>query len=195
VKRWKIWLMLILCAGFLGLLGFGLTRDAQVLPSAIIGQDAPPFDLQTLTGDSISLASLEGHVVILNFWASWCIPCREEHPVLEMAASRYKDHDVRMLGVVYQDNRSNAKQFLAEHGGSWPSVLDPNSRVAINYGVYGVPETFFLDPHGRIIKKHVGPVPWGYLTTTVDSLLVANGKEPGGSEITGAEAPAGSGAR
>ena len=66
--------------------------------------------------------------------------------------------------------------------------------MAIGYGVYGVPETFFLDPHGRIVKKHVGPVPWDYLTTTVDSLLVANGKTPGGSEITGAEAPAESGA-
>jgi len=193
VKRWKVWLMLVLAAGFLGLLGFGLTRDAQVLPSAIIGQEAPSFDLETLTGDSLSLASLEGHVVILNFWASWCIPCREEHPVLEMAAGHYKDHDVRMLGVVYQDNRANARQFLARNGGTWPSVLDPNSQVAIAYGVYGVPETFFLDPHGRIVKKHVGPVPWDYLTSTVDSLLVASGKTPGGVEAAGAGSPAESG--
>lgn len=175
MKRWKVWIALGLAVAFLGVLGFGLTRDAQVLPSAILGERAPRFDLETLDGDSIRLDDLRGKVVLLNFWASWCIPCREEHPVLEMANRRYEGRDVKLLGVVYQDSRGNARDFLAERGGSWPSVLDPDSRVAIDYGVYGVPETFFLDKSGNIARKHVGPLTWDLLSSTVDSLLAAPG--------------------
>lgn len=173
MKRWKALVALALAVAFLGVLGFGLTRDAQVLPSAIIGQEAPKFDLETLDGDSLSLGSLEGQVVLLNFWASWCIPCREEHPVLEMADRRYDGNGVRLIGVVYQDTRSNARRFLEQHGGGWPSVLDPSSRVAISYGVYGVPETYFLDPSGHVARKHVGPLTWDLLSSTVDSLLAS----------------------
>ncbi len=187
MRSWKVWLMSALSVGFLALLGFGLTRDTQVLPSAIIGEEAPTFDLQTLDGDSLKLSSLRGKVVVLNFWASWCIPCREEHPVLEMAASHYRGTDMRLLGVVYQDNRQNAKGFLSENGGSWPSVLDPGSRVAIDYGVYGVPETFFLDRTGHIALKHVGPVPWEIFSSTVDSLLAT--PAPGDAATT-SDAPA-----
>ena len=179
MKRWKVGVALALAVAFLGVLGFGLTRDAQVLPSAIIGQEAPRFDLETLDGDSLGLASLEGQVVLVNFWASWCIPCREEHPVLEMADRRYDGKGVKLVGVVYQDTRANAKRFLEQHGGGWPSVLDPSSRVAISYGVYGVPETYFVDPTGHIAKKHVGPLTWDLLSATVDSLLASrNGAAP-----------------
>lgn len=189
MKRWKLWITLALAVGFVGLLGFGLTRDAQLLPSAILGEEAPRFELQTLDGDSLSLASLEGHVVVLNFWASWCIPCREEHPVLEMAHKLYKDKGVDLVGVVYQDSRENAKTFLRQHGGTWPSVLDPDSRVAINYGVYGVPETFFLSKNGRVVKKQVGPLTWEMFTTTVDSLLAAPGGALAPADTTSKGAP------
>jgi len=192
VKRWKALVALALAAAFLGVLGFGLTRDAQVLPSAIIGQKAPQFDLETLDGDSIDLSSLQGQVVLLNFWASWCIPCREEHPVLEMADKRYDGKGVRLIGVVYQDTRSNARRFLEQHGGGWPSVLDPSSRVAISYGVYGVPETYFVDPTGRVVQKHVGPLTWDLLSSTVDSLL-ASGKGAA-PDTTAASGTAGVGA-
>jgi cytochrome c biogenesis protein CcmG/thiol:disulfide interchange protein DsbE len=177
VRSWKFWTMMAVCAGLLGLLGFGLTRNAQFLPSAIIGQKAHPFTLETLDGDSLRLDDLKGKIVILNFWASWCIPCREEHPVLEMAAARYAGQDVQLVGVVYQDSRENARQFLAQNGGSWPSVLDPGGRVSIAYGVYGVPETFFLDRTGRIVKKHVAPMTWDLLSSEVDSLLAAPAPE------------------
>ncbi len=201
------------------LLAFGLTRNPQNLPSALIGKEAPEFRLermespwgpvqasgetaegsgidpaltgdQTQTGDAgrpegteyIALADLRGRVVILNFWASWCIPCRAEHPVLVHASETYDPEDVVLLGVLYQDSEENGKRFMREFGGDWPSVLDPNSYTALDYGVYGVPETFFISADGRIVNKQVSPVTWELVSETVASLLeerVEMGLEPG----------------
>lgn len=169
---WKGWLAALGALAFLGLLAFGLTRDARTLPSALVGRPAPPFQGETLEGDTLSLASLRGDVVILNFWASWCIPCREEHGVLRRAERRYGDR-ARVVGVVYQDAPAAARRFMDRLGGDWPSVLDAGSRIAIDYGVYGVPETFFIGPDGRVVKKQVGPVTWDVVRSTVDSLLSA----------------------
>lgn len=171
MKGWKAWTAFAAAALFLGLLGFGLTRSPADLPSALVGKPAPAFAGQTLEGDSLSLAELRGEVVILNFWASWCVPCRQEHAVLERAASSYRGEGARVVGVVYQDTRRNAVRFMQSMGGDWPSVLDPASRVAIDYGVYGVPETFFLSSQGTVARKHIGPVTWDVVTSTVDSLL------------------------
>lgn len=163
-------LALAVAVGFLGLLAFGLTRDAQELPSALVGREAPTFRGETLAGDTLSSESLKGRVVVLNFWASWCIPCRQEHAVLVRTSRSYPDSVARVVGVVYQDSRSAARRFMAELGGDWPSLLDPGSRVAIDFGVYGVPETFFLAPDGSVARKHIGPVTWDLVQATVDSL-------------------------
>ncbi|MFQ5690976.1 MAG: TlpA family protein disulfide reductase [Gemmatimonadota bacterium] len=171
MSRATRWLAPLLTVPALLLLAFGLTRDVQVLPSAILDEEAPPLRLQTLDGDSLSLSAQRGKVVLLNFWASWCGPCRTEHPVLVRAAREYAGRDVVLIGVLYQDTPAAAERFMAEHGGAWPTVLDPGSRAAIDFGVYGVPETFFISPEGRIVRKRVGPVAWPHLKTTVDSLL------------------------
>ena len=169
-RRTAVAVATVVAVGFLALLGFGLTRDVQELPSALVGQPAPSFRGETLTGDTLSSESLDGEVVILNFWASWCIPCRQEHPVLVRATRTYPDSVARVVGVVYQDGRSSARRFMERLGGEWPSLMDPGSRIAIDYGVYGVPETFFLAPDGTVAKKHIGPVTWDLVTSTVDSL-------------------------
>lgn len=174
MKGWKSWAAVVAAVGFLGLLGFGLTRDARKLPSALVGQPAPAFAAPTLSGDSLRSESLRGDVVVLNFWASWCIPCRQEHGILRRAERSYADEDVSIVGVVYQDRPESARRFMRRLGGEWPSVLDPGSRIAIDYGVYGVPETFFLSPDGNVARKHIGPLTQEALEAAVDSLLTAS---------------------
>lgn len=159
------------------LLAFGLTRDPQTLPSALIGREAPGFELvrmgsATEPADIIALEDLRGRVVILNFWASWCLACRVEHPAFVRASETYSTDDVVLVGVLYQDTEANGIRFMQEFGGSWPSVLDPTARTAIDYGVYGVPETFFIGADGRVGLKNVGAVTWAMVSQTVDSLLM-----------------------
>lgn len=178
MSGWKRWLPPLLALPFLALLAFGLTRDPRTLASPLPGTAAPAFALQTLDGDTVSLAGLRGKVVVLNFWASWCIPCRQEHPALARAAERYPESDVRVVGVLYQDTPEGARRFLDALGGDWPTGLDPGSRTAIDFGVYGVPETYFIGREGRVARKHIGPVSWELVSSTVDSLLAAGAGGP-----------------
>lgn len=174
---WKTWVAALAAVAFLALLGFGLTRDARELPSALVGEEAPVASGQTLSGDSLSLADLRGEVVVLNFWASWCVPCRAEHGVLRRVERAYGGDGVQVVGVVYQDGRDAAVRFMERLGGEWPSLVDPGSRIAIDFGVYGVPETYFISPDGTVARKHVGPVTWDMVRSTVDSLLADTGPE------------------
>ncbi len=181
MKRLGRWLIPALPIPLLALLAFGLTRDVQILPSAIVGESAPEFRLETMSGTTLSLSELEARVVVLNFWASWCIPCRQEHPALVRATEVYDPADVRVLGVLYQDSPEAAERFMRRFGGEWETVLDPGSRTAIDFGVYGVPESFFLDPDRRIAHKHIGPLSWEILQANVDSILARAAEAPPGS--------------
>ena len=172
--RWR-WLLPVAAIPFLGLLLFGLTRNADFFPTPLIGQPAPDWRLETLEGDTLALAELDGKVVVLNFWASWCVPCRAEHGALLRAARAWPDEDVQVVGVVYNDTRRNAERFLRELGNDWRHVMDPGSRTAIGYGVYGPPETFFIGRDGRVGAKHIGPVSWDFVRATVDSLRTEGG--------------------
>ncbi len=176
--RRAIWLLPVMAVPALGLLAFGLTRSPQNLPSALIGTDAPAFRLALMAEgptapDSLDFSEYRGKVVVLNFWASWCLPCRDEHPVLIELTETYDPEDVRLLGVVYQDTPDNGVRYMRQFGGDWPSVMDPGSRTAIEYGVYGVPETFFIGADGRIAHKHIGAVTRSLVREKVDSLLAA----------------------
>ncbi len=171
MRGMKTWLLPLAAIPFLALLGYGLTRDTFVLPSPLEGRSAPEFRLETMSGDSLSMDDLRGRVVVLNFWASWCVPCRVEHPALLKAHNTYDPEEAVVVGVVYQDSKRNAERFLDRFGGGWKSVLDPGTRMAIDFGVYGVPETFFIGRDGSIARKHIGPVNWELVQTVVDSLL------------------------
>ncbi|MHB8839257.1 MAG: redoxin domain-containing protein [Gemmatimonadaceae bacterium] len=171
-------------APVIALFAWGLTRDPNNIPSPLPGREAPPFALQVFApgqaelsrpiGDTVRLADLRGKVVVLNFWASWCLACRDEHASLSEVAQTYVGQPVQFLGVLYNDVPDKGTAWIMEMGGqSYPSVDDPGARVAIDYGLYGVPETFFLDANGRVAYKHTGPVTPGVVRLKVDSLLAA----------------------
>ncbi|MGQ0639521.1 MAG: TlpA family protein disulfide reductase [Gemmatimonadaceae bacterium] len=181
--NWKRALIAVAAAlPILALLRFGLTRDPRAIASPLPGRRAPTFDLTVFqsgsapnapaSGERIRLGDLKGNVVVVNFWASWCLPCRDEHGPLSQAATRYAGQDVRFVGVVYNDVTANALRWIQEMGGqSYPALLDPGTRTAIDFGVYGVPETFFIGRDGMVASKYVGPIPARVLAHRIDSLL------------------------
>ena len=149
---------LIVVAPLLGVLFANLGRDPHQVESPLIGQPAPGFTLAPVGGgDPLSLEAFRGQAVVLNFWATWCIPCYEEHEVLTRTA-RAVGSDVQFLGVIYEDEEALESRFLRQQGSSYPSLLDPEGKTAIAFGVYGVPETFFIDASGTIVDKFVGPL-------------------------------------
>jgi cytochrome c biogenesis protein CcmG, thiol:disulfide interchange protein DsbE len=130
--------------------------DPQMLPSAMIDKEAPQFDLAGLNGKGLALDALKGRPVLINFFASWCVPCRVEQPMLMRLAKR--EH-VLLYGIDYKDQPEDATKLLAQFGDPYRLVgLDPDGQVGLNFGVYGVPETYVLDSTGHIRKRFVGPL-------------------------------------
>ena len=149
---------LFIAAAVIGILFVGLGKDPQAIASPLVGRPAPPFALREVgTGKTIELAQLRGRPVILNFWATWCGPCYEEHPTL-VANARELQPNVQFLGVVFQDSEDKIQKFLNDRGNAYPTVVDDSGKTAIAYGVGGVPETFFVDKDGVIRAKFTGPL-------------------------------------
>jgi len=141
------------------LLFTGLGNDPRDIPSPLIGKPLPSFSGTTLDGTSFSSAELMGRPAIINVWASWCIPaCVDEHPVLQSTAADYRDR-LSVVGILYQDTADDARSFLVRYGdGGWPNLLDASGRIAIDLGVTGPPETFFVDAAGIVRARHIGPM-------------------------------------
>ncbi len=153
--------LLIPLAIFFVLAGFlfvGLWRDPREVPSPLVGKPAPAFSLAQLHQPTtmLSAADMKGQVWLLNVWASWCVSCREEHPLLvELAKSKL----VPIIGLDYKDEPGPGKTWLAQNGDPYTtSVMDRDGRVGIDFGVYGVPETFVIDKEGTIRYKQIGPI-------------------------------------
>lgn len=151
-------LPLIVFAGIIVALAWGLTRDPSVLPSTLIDKPVPEFELTPVLGRDLGLSNenLVGEVSIVNVFASWCIPCRAEHPLLMEVAAR---KIVTLHGINYKDQPEEAAAWLDELGDPYTRTgADLNGRVGIAWGVYGVPETFIISKEGRVVYKHVGPI-------------------------------------
>jgi cytochrome c biogenesis protein CcmG/thiol:disulfide interchange protein DsbE len=150
---------LFLSLALIFLLRLGSGGDPSAIPSALVGQPAPPFDLPALEGAGVpglARADLDGQVTVVNIFASWCGPCRVEHPQLVALA---KDARIRVVGIDYKDQPANALRFLNELGNPFAAIgVDTRGRIAIDWGVYGVPETFVVDRAGIIRFKFIGPL-------------------------------------
>lgn len=174
-SRWPRRMSLLTLAVLVGVAAAYGTRfgaDPTMVDSPLLGRLAPAFTLPYLEKEGTqSLEDLEGNVVVINFWASWCTACREEHDDLIMAAERFRDRGVTFLGIVYQDRPEFAIDMLDEMGRGYDNVTDPGSRTAIDFGVFGVPETFFIDRHGTVVAKVVGRSDLELLSTTIETIL------------------------
>jgi len=176
---------LLLVVASLALLGalfaFGLLRGSpdRDIASVLIDRPAPSFSLplydryQPDYGASFDLGDHLGKPMVINFWASWCLPCYEEAPVLQQAWLTYQPRGVQFLGIQTQDKdkRDEGRSFIGRFGLTFPNAFDNDSVVSVDWGLYGVPETFFVDAQGNIRAKHVGPVTAEVLATQVEALL------------------------
>tara|TARA_Y100001936_G_scaffold250829_1_gene304737 strand:+ start:943 stop:1476 length:534 start_codon:yes stop_codon:yes gene_type:complete len=150
---------------------FGLQNDPRYVPSPLIGKNAPEFTLPTLHKPdlNIGIQELKGKVSLINVWASWCVACRVEHPVLNNAVNKY---EINLYGLNYKDQRELALEWLKNLGNPYiESAYDEIGNVGIDFGVYGVPETFVLDKKGIIRYKHIGPIDEKQLADTIIPLV------------------------
>jgi cytochrome c biogenesis protein CcmG/thiol:disulfide interchange protein DsbE len=181
VLLWPLAIFAVLAAIFAFALKSG---DPSRLPSALIGKPVPAIELPALEGlaeggravggfGSAELAA--GQVSVVNFWASWCVPCVQEHPLLVALEERTK---VRIYGVNYKDQAAAARRFLGRYGNPFVAVgVDGTGRAAIEWGVYGMPETFVVNGEGRIVYKHVGPItPAALETRVIPAIRLAQGR-------------------
>ena len=148
----------------------GLGKDPAEIKSPLIGKPAPVFALKAVgTGQTIDIVALRGKPVVLNFWATWCVPCYQEHPVLVENAQMIPN--VQFIGVVFNDTEDKINAFLRERGSAYPTLLDEQGKTAIEYGVGGVPETYFLNRQGVIVAKFTGPMTTEILQSNVAKAL------------------------
>lgn len=160
MKSKGIILLLILIAGLLVLL-FGVKREEALKVSSTVGLEAPEVSVRDVSGRTFALPDLKGSVVFINFWASWCDPCKEEMPSIQSLYTHFKDDKrFRMITVIFKDEYQQATAFLKENNFVLPVFTDVDGRTARAYGVTGVPETYILDKRGVLRDKVIGPADW-----------------------------------
>jgi cytochrome c biogenesis protein CcmG/thiol:disulfide interchange protein DsbE len=161
----------VIAIALVGVLFLGLGKDPALIESPLIDKPAPTFALRQVgTESTVDISQFRGKPVVINFWATWCGPCWEEHPVL-VANARQLQPNVQFLGVVFQDEESKILGFLQQRGSSYPTVVDEGGKTAIAYGVGGVPETFFVDAKGVIVAKFTGPMSTEDIETNLRKVL------------------------
>ena len=152
-------------------------RAPTDIRTGTVGKPAAAFTLSRLDGgQQLTFAHEPGKVVVLNFFASWCIPCKQENPALVRVWERYRTSDVQFIGILYQDSRDAGLAYVRNNGITWPTVSDDDGRVAFAYGVFGIPETYFIRPDGVIGGRHIGPIDEQTLINGIEALRVGAAK-------------------
>jgi len=168
------WLRYGIVAGIVALtvvLMLAFRHDPLDIRTGTVNRPAAAFALDRLDGTGrVALGDHAGKVVVLNFFASWCIPCKEENPALVRVWERYRTSDVVVIGILYQDSLDSGRRYVRDNGVNWPTLTDEDGRIAFAYGVRGIPETYFIGPDGIIAGRHVGPIDEATLVAAIDSL-------------------------
>jgi cytochrome c biogenesis protein CcmG/thiol:disulfide interchange protein DsbE len=178
LPRW--WL--VLAAALPLVLGTGIlvasaSGAGLLTPAVRVGERAPAFALADLDGQPVRLEDYAGRPVLLNFWASWCVPCVTEFPLLAAELRDHADEGLAVVGIVYRDRSEAARTFGEQHGADWPLVMDPGEAVARAYGVFGPPQSWLIDPDGRVFSRQIGPYSADELAADIDRLLSAGADE------------------
>jgi cytochrome c biogenesis protein CcmG/thiol:disulfide interchange protein DsbE len=161
MKRPALWIAASVFAVIAALMAVLATRSpavTKVADSPLIGRIAPDVSGKALDGTTVRLADLRGNFVVLNFFATWCIPCQREHPELVRFAAQHQTGTARVLQVIFDDTAAAAREFVGRKGVTWPVVDDPDGQVALDFGVRGPPESFVIGPDGLVLFKIVGQV-------------------------------------
>lgn len=174
-QKWPFWAVFGGISALIGLLAIGFQFNPKKVESPLIGKPAKAFEVTHLfNGQKLKLEDWQGKPMVLNFWASWCTECIVEAPVLESYYQRYqvRQQQVNFLGIAIQDTPEAARQFAKRHGKTYFLALDhQNSEISLEYGIFGVPETFFIDADGIIRYKHIGAVNANLMETQISQLL------------------------
>ena len=157
--------------GSLGVAGGPAGSVIVVGAGGLDGQRAPVFRLVDLQGQTVTLADYAGRPVVINFWASWCIPCQQEFPMYRQARDTYDAQGLEVLGIIYEDSADSAGKFMAKEGATWPALIDADGAVAKAYRVTAIPTTFFVDRHGIIRDASYGPPPQDALTSYLQQIV------------------------
>ena len=153
--RWVAIGLAVTCFAFVALLATRQPAATRVADSPLVGRLAPEVSGRTLDGRALRLSSMRGEFVLLNFFATWCVPCQREHPEIRDFVNQ---DDTQVLAVIFDDDADRVRKFFAERGGTWPVVDDPSGRVALDYGVRGPPESYLIAPDGIVLARIVGEV-------------------------------------
>ena len=148
-----------------------LAVNDRIVELSVDREIAPEFTLPLMGGGAIGTADLQGRVVMMDFWASWCPPCRDEAPALAQVYDEYRDRGVEFVGINLWDNAGDAEVFLQQQGHSYPNGIDEGGKIAISYGVRGIPEKFFINRDGQIARKFSGPTDAALLREILEGLL------------------------
>ena len=164
--------------------GFGINSRFGEVP--VDQRPARGFEVITLEGDLLSLQGLRGKVVMLDFWSSWCPPCRTEAPTLSQVYREYRDEGVEFIGIAIWDDSRSVEDYVLEFDVPYHNVMDDKGEIAIDYGVAGIPEKFFIDREGKLVRSFVGPIDTGSLREVLDGLLASAAPPASGLEVSDA---------